>query len=174
MTDTDKMIPGDSIEVYLLKEFLIDQRRLKDKGVTLETVYEKLENVSETIEIDKKAFNLRLDRYAGRLRKLEKAGSASSSDSNPPPTDDENEESKIHRLQESQFARDFTEMKNEIKDESKRKLEEGVWWQRQRWVWGGAIMLALFGCFGSACTGLIVWKITQSSPPAAAPVRDTK
>jgi hypothetical protein len=169
MTDTDK-IPGDSIEVHLLKEFLIDQRKLKDRGLTLETVYEKLENVSEAIEVDKKATSLRLDRYGGRLRRLEKANSISSDNDSDPPTSEDDEESKIHRLQESQFARDFTEMKKEIKEEGKRKLDEGVWWQHQRWIWVGAIMLALFGCFGSACTGLIVWKVTQPpQTPVATP-----
>jgi hypothetical protein len=106
---------------------------------------------------EQRAMNLRQNRHGDRIRKLEKTVNGSVNEA------DSEENSKVHRMQELQMARELSEMKKEINEEHKQKSDEEVWWKRQRWVWGGALLLALFGTFSSACTGLIIWKVT--APP---------
>ena len=141
--------PSD-VEVYLLREFLSDQRRLKEKGITLETIYDRVGNLGS----DQRIMNSRLNRHGNRLRNLETKINGKVDD------DNSEENSKVHHLQELEMARELSEMKKEIVGTKEKREDEEVWWKRQRWIWAGAILLGIFGALISGCSALLIWKIT--------------
>ncbi len=128
--------------LYLLKDFLEDQKRLRDKGITLETIHHDLEQSTRRLnerqrDLEQKHYEtvLRQDRHGRRLKKLEERVLTAEEGSLDPDTG-------VHRLMDAKNAEDFIRMKvlieeqqKEIEREKKEKNDEERWWRRQRWLW---------------------------------------
>jgi hypothetical protein len=161
--------------MYLLKDFLSEQRKLHARGITLETLYNRVGEVQEkqndirgvinTLATDQIGLNMRLDRYGNRLRKLEKGAAKHHGDDDG----DHSEDSGVIRIEEMKRAQELANLKQrvdaaqeELHREREMKNSNITFWERQRWLWVGLVFMAVFTALMSGCTGLIVWKITQS------------
>lgn len=153
--------------LYLLKEFLDEQRKLREKGITLETLHEdnlaaRRSNekvVKRLLDLEEKQLEgaLRLDRYGRRMRRLEER--VLPSDEISP------DDTGVHRLLESKNAEEFLrlkftveEQKKELDEAKKDKKAEEAWWKRWRWGIVAAILLQL-------ATAWITWLAARGGRP---------
>jgi hypothetical protein len=144
--------------LYLLKDFFADQKRLRERGVTLEAIYDRVADVrqlAESTHEEQIAQASRLERHGKRLRKLEEK--VFSEEGSP----FEAEDTGTHRIEDLLKARELAELRKRKEESERVKKEDTIWWQRQRWLWAGAIVVAVMGVLGSGCAGLVLWKVNQ-------------
>lgn len=147
--------------VYLLQDFLQEQKRLRDRGITIESLWNKqdqLHSAMETMVQETVRQGLNFDRYKRRIRALEERVFTGE--------DRQEEDTGVHRNLDIQRAQELTELKIKLA-ENEKKLEKNSentqWWGRQKWIWVIALVFLFISALMTGCTGLLVWKITQAS-----------
>jgi len=167
--------------IYLFKEYLADQKRLREKGVTMEALYESIERtrremtdmngkqsairgVLDTLVADQIEVKMRLDRYGRRINQLEKHVHHGNDDYEP------EENSQIIRLEEAKRAQEVAALKSrvatheeDLKKERDRRDSDITFWQRQRGLWVVALISLVLTALCSGCVGLAIWKLTVAS-----------
>lgn len=165
MRDNEKTMREIEAEtvLYLVKDFFVEQKRLRERGITLETVYDRVGDLQQKIDFaltgvhkneqEIAVHESRFDRHGKRLRKLETQVFPN----------DEEENTGTHRMEELLRAKEMLEIKKRVEDAEVAKRDSALWWRRQRFLWIGAAIVVLLATLGSGCVGLMMWKINQLS-----------
>lgn len=144
--------------LYLVKDFFAEQKRLRERGISLEAVYDRIADVrqvidfkTQKIEEDVALQESRIDRHGKEIRKLKEAV-----------FHEENlEDTGSHNVADLLRAKELLDMKRELESQKEQKRESVIWWRRQRFLWIGMGIVALLGVLGSGCAGLVLWKVNQ-------------
>ena len=155
--------------MYLLKEFLEEQKRLREKGITLEKLFftieqlgarlSKYESENDSLSVRQLQTELRLERYAKSHRVLAKRVL---------PEEERNDmtDTGVHKLFDKQRAEEFIALKLRVEQQNKQLEEqaninkdENTWWKRQRWIWGIGALAAVFLLFLSTIATILVSRL---------------
>jgi hypothetical protein len=160
------MNPVDTEAVmYLMQDFLQEQKRLRDQGITLESISKQqteIHLVTKSIIREQAAQAMRMDRLKRRYKIIEERV-LSEEDRRRISSEDTGSHDVRQAIEIAELKVKLADTEKTLEKQSERQADSGIWWKRQTWLWGTALFFAVFSAVMSGCTGIIVWKVTQGS-----------
>jgi hypothetical protein len=165
---------------FLLHEFLAEQKRLAARGITLETVLQRigevehrlsgLETAVHRVAADQIEINVRLDRYGRKLYELrkqirdEKNLEAKTDRMIAKKLEEDDEENTgMFRLLDKQRAKEIEELKKKFEEQEKHRNSDFRFLTRGVSRWMGLAMLALWSTLLTTCSAGGMWYLQKHS-----------
>lgn len=156
--------------LYLIRDFLQEQKRREREGVTVEAVLREVREgravadaTKRHVEVvikDQIATNLRLDRYGRRLRVLERAREGHSSTADDK---DEGETTGNFRVIDEQRAVEIASLRartEQLESEKKEEKASESFWRNWRAQLVAAVVMAIFVAGCTTAGGVVTYWLT--------------
>lgn len=170
MSDEDQkpMTPAHRETVfYLMEEFLRDQKELRRRNITLETVAEQVRELRtevKTISSDHGTLTNRLNRYRDRLKTVESKVLSPDQRRASIPDEDTGSHDVRQVIENADLKRQLAEerKRNEERENEEKEKEKSIaWYKRQSFLLFSAIFVAGCSATATGCSGYLVWRYTQ-------------
>lgn len=160
-----------------LQEFLAWQEDARREHKTVEAVYDMAKRIEgkqdkmmialQRVTSDRLEDKLELSKHGRAIKGLQTGLEQVSEAANEVPN---------WRASKSEIVsghHDIEAIKKQIAEKEKEERDEATWWRRQRWLWFGIAITALFGVMASGCLAYTMKRIEalektmQQHPPSA-------
>ncbi len=146
--------------LFLLKESLEKEKKLAQRGITLETVYNKTSAVHgalDTIVRDQISLGMRVDRHRKDFNVLRRRVDQISG-SDP----DELEDTGSFRIEDAEKADKIVDLQKKWDEKEREKRDSITWWKRQRFLWVGITATIVAAALSSGCVSFGIWWLTHA------------
>lgn len=147
-----------------LREFLAREDQARREGKTIEALHEKQDRMMIALRRsvrDRLEDKATMARHGAAIKTLQhQVGLISDAVPQVPAWRPPKEETQTgsHAIAAIAAAK-AAAIEERLDEEEERKLEEETWWRRQRWLWFGISVAAVFSVTAAGCVGYVSYRI---------------